>query len=220
MNFSTKKRPRKDAWRDLQKELDERERVEEVNAEKFKTLDALKARTAIEEEADPERAHAYMDIVIGRNMGKDPKITKGRLIFELFDDIMPRTVEQFVRMLSSPQEPTYHGSTISEVFPGFKCQAGDRESRVEGAASGRDAVYSRVEAEANWQARPTAASAVPSAQRRARSELCHELRAPLERPVHTSTATITPLQSHPSAAPPRPRATPCLVCSPRPPDAA
>lgn len=38
-------------------------------------------------------------------------------------------------------------------FPpqGGKCIAGDRESRIEGAISGRDQVFSRVEQEANWQ---------------------------------------------------------------------
>ena len=48
MNFSTKKRPRKEgqAWRELQRELDERERLEEENAEKFARLDQLRARTA------------------------------------------------------------------------------------------------------------------------------------------------------------------------------
>ena len=44
------------------------------------------------------------------------------------------------------------GSTINEIFPGDKCIAGDRETKIEGAAySGKDAVFSRVEQEANWQ---------------------------------------------------------------------
>ena len=46
MNFSTKKRPRKDAWRELQKELDDRERVEEENAAKFAHMDHINSRTA------------------------------------------------------------------------------------------------------------------------------------------------------------------------------
>ena len=64
---------------------------------------------------------------------------------------MPRTTDQFVRMLSSSQEPSYHGSTISQIFPGEKCLAGDRETNIEGQSSGRDQVFSRVEQEANWQ---------------------------------------------------------------------
>ena len=37
-----------------------------------------------------------MDILIGRDMGKNPDLARGRLIFELFDDIVsaaarPRT---------------------------------------------------------------------------------------------------------------------------------
>jgi len=152
MNFSSKKRPRKDAWKELQKDLEERERLEEENAAKFARLDALKARTALEDEVDANKTHAYMDIVIGRDMGRDPQLTKGRLIFELFDDIMPRTVEQFVRMLESRTEPTYHGSSISKIFPGYMCQSGDRTTKVEGGVStGKELVYTRVDQEANWQ---------------------------------------------------------------------
>lgn len=154
MNFSTKKRPRKEgqAWRELQRELDERERLEEENAEKFARLDQLRARTAQEEEIDETKTHAYVDVLIGREMGKDPKLTRGRLIFELFDDIMPRTVEQFIRMLEARTEPTYVGSSISKILPGYKCEAGDRSSRVEGAStSGKELVFTRVEHEANWQ---------------------------------------------------------------------
>lgn len=151
MNFSTKKRPRQNAWRELQKELDERERLEEENAAKFSRMDALRSRTALEDELNPEKLYAYMDIVIGRDMGKDPQLTKGRLIFELFDDIMPRTIEQFVRMLESRSEPTYTGSVISRILPGQMCIAGDRTSKVEGSSVGREMVFSRVEQEANWQ---------------------------------------------------------------------
>ena len=89
MNFTSKKRPRKDAWRTLQRDLDEREKLEDENAVKFARLDALKSRTAVEKEVDPEKMHVYADILIGREMGKDPRLTRGRLIFELFDDIMP-----------------------------------------------------------------------------------------------------------------------------------
>ena len=48
MNFSTKKRPRKDAWKELQSELDEREKLEEENSAKQRRLDALRARACIE----------------------------------------------------------------------------------------------------------------------------------------------------------------------------
>ena len=114
-------------------------------------MDALRARTAQEEELDPEKMYAYMDILIGRDMGKDPSLTKGRIIFELFEDIMPRTIEQFVRLLESKAEPTYSGSTISKIVPGNMCVAGDRTSKVEGAVgAGRELVYSRVDQEANW----------------------------------------------------------------------
>ena len=185
MNFSTKKRPRKNAWKELQKELDNREQLEEENAAKFARLDVLKARTAqgepphrrvrpvhppkrrsahpsppscaavpgvAEEELDPEKTHVYMDLRIGREEGKDPMVTRGRLIIELFDDIMPRTVEQFIKMLENRVEPTYRGSNVTTILPGDYAIAGDRTSFQEGAASlGSQVVFSRVEQEANWQ---------------------------------------------------------------------
>ena len=151
MNFSSKKRPRKNAWRDLQKELDERERLEEENSAKLKKVDALKSRVCIEEEPNPEAKHAWIDIQIGRQMGKNPTLIKGRLIVELFDDLLPRTVEKFVDLLSREQEPTYRNSVVSKVFPGFHCVLGDRDMRIEGSSSAKENIYTRADSEANWQ---------------------------------------------------------------------
>ena len=93
-----------------------------------------------------------MDLRIGREEGKDPMVTRGRLIIELFDDIMPRTVEQFIKMLENRVEPTYRGSNVTTILPGDYAIAGDRTSFQEGAASlGSQVVFSRVEQEANWQ---------------------------------------------------------------------
>lgn len=151
MNFSTKKRPRQQAWKTLQKELEERDKTEEENTVKFRKQDTLKARVCIEDEPNPQARHAYMDIEIGRRMGRDPIITKGRLIFELFEDIMPRTVDKFVQMLENEREPSYRNSRFSKIFPGFMIQAGDRETREEGVSDyGRESVFQRVEQEANW----------------------------------------------------------------------
>ena len=151
MNFSSKKRPRKNAWRDLQKELDERERLEEENSAKLKKVDALKSRVCIEEEPNPEAKHAWIDIQIGRQMGKNPTLIKGRLIVELFDDLLPRTVEKFVDLLSREQEPTYRNSVVSKVFPGFHCVLGDRDMRIEGSSTAKENIYTRADSEANWQ---------------------------------------------------------------------
>ena len=116
-------------------------------------MDALRTRTALEDELDPEKLYAYMDVVIGRDMGKDPQLTRGRLVFELFDDIMPRTIEQFIRMLESSSEPTYVGSAISKILPGNMCIAGDRTTKVEGSSSssGKEVVFMSAAQEANWQ---------------------------------------------------------------------
>ena len=104
MNFSSKKRARGNAWKDLQKELDEREKVEEENQVEMRKKEKLIHRVTVEEELNPKLRYGYMDIEIGRRMGKDPRITSGRIIFELFDDIMPRTAEKFCQMLENEHE--------------------------------------------------------------------------------------------------------------------
>ena len=151
MNFSSKKRPREKAWKQLQSELDEREAVEEANEAKFKKLADLKKRVCVEDEPNLNVRHGYMDLEIGRRMGSNPTITHGRVIFELFEDIMPRTTDQFVRLLEAAHEPTYRGSAFAKIYPGFSCEGGDRSSQREGAStsSGREAVFNRVEQEAH-----------------------------------------------------------------------
>lgn len=152
MNFSSKKRARGNAWKDLQKELDERERVEEENQVEMRKKEKLIHRVTVEEELNPKLRYGYMDIEIGRRMGRDPRITSGRIIFELFDDIMPRTVEKFCQMLENEHEPTYRGSHFPKIFTGFMCEAGDRQRNAEGSLNiGKEQVFSRVEQEANWR---------------------------------------------------------------------
>ena len=116
MNFTTKKRSRKSAWQALQTELDEREKLEEQNVAKLQKLHKLEVRVCIKDEANPEAQHAYIDFEIGRRMGRDPLLTRGRLIVELFRDIMPRTVDIFASMLQNSHEPTYRGSQVSQIY--------------------------------------------------------------------------------------------------------
>ena len=54
MNFSSKKRARGSAWKDLQKELDEREKVEEENQVEIRKKEKLIHRVTHEEELDPK----------------------------------------------------------------------------------------------------------------------------------------------------------------------
>jgi len=150
MNFSSKKRVRKNAWKELETELAEREQLEEENTAKQRKLDALRARVCIEEEPNPTAKHCFMDFEVGRKMGRDPQITRGRLIVELFDDIMPRTTERFMQLLTSETEPRYRDTLISKIMPGDFCVAGDRDTRMEGVYHSRENIFGRIESEANW----------------------------------------------------------------------
>ena len=58
MNFSSKKRARGSAWKDLQKELDEREKVEEENQVEIRKKEKLIHRVTHEEELDPKLRYA------------------------------------------------------------------------------------------------------------------------------------------------------------------
>eukprot|EP00808_Paulinella_micropora_P008045 g38897.t1 len=72
------------------------------------------------------RSLAWMDISIGREMA-------GRLEFELFDDVVPRTAHNFRALCTgeagrSAQHGlplTYKGSIFHRIIPGFMCQGGD-----------------------------------------------------------------------------------------------
>ena len=69
-----------------------------------------------------------------KKMKKNPKIfmdigTKngklGRIIFELFEDIVPRTVTNFVELIKKDKGHGYIGSNFHRIIPKFMIQGGD-----------------------------------------------------------------------------------------------
>ncbi|MBK8260853.1 MAG: peptidylprolyl isomerase [Nannocystis sp.] len=66
----------------------------------------------------------YFDISIGNEPA-------GRIVFELFADVVPRTAENF-RVLAAGQNgeaPKYRGCPFHRIIPGFMCQGGDFTNR-------------------------------------------------------------------------------------------
>lgn len=51
----------------------------------------------------------------------------GRIVIQLFQEIVPKTTENFLRLCVNPKEHTlsYVGSKIHRIVPGFVCQGGD-----------------------------------------------------------------------------------------------
>lgn len=150
--FTTKKRPRK-AWEDqeeresaapskafvaLQRELEEREKVEQKNAVRMARLDAMLART--EGRSETVGQLLFLDIELRKRMTAmstlQSFVTTGRLIFEVFDDILPRTAAAMVRLVKATAEDSraqgrdaispssYFNATFSYVEPGVLCRGG------------------------------------------------------------------------------------------------
>lgn len=70
--------------------------------------------------AEPTNPHVFMDISIDG-------VPKGRLVFELYDDVVPKTCRNF-RCLCTGEKGdglTYLGSTFHRIIPSFVCQGGD-----------------------------------------------------------------------------------------------
>ncbi|GBG66442.1 hypothetical protein CBR_g61485 [Chara braunii] len=64
----------------------------------------------------------YFDIRMGR-FGDGIPI--GRIVFELKEDLVPITTENFKQLCLRPQGQGYRGSRFHRIIPGFMCQGGD-----------------------------------------------------------------------------------------------
>jgi cyclophilin family peptidyl-prolyl cis-trans isomerase len=77
---------------------------------------------------------------------RDGKI--GKVVIELFNDVVPRTVENFLGLCKKKRGEGYLGCSVHRIIPGFMLQTGDYER---GDGSGGSSIYGRYFEDENFQ---------------------------------------------------------------------
>jgi len=94
-----------------------------------------------------QRPKVFFDIAVGGS-------PIGRIIFELYNDVVPKTAENFRSICAGDNKLnlSYKGSPFHRIIPEFMCQGGDI---TKGNGTGGKSIYGEKFADENFQLKHT-----------------------------------------------------------------